>query len=635
MVSGVGELVTMLVNGMGIAAGLFIVSSGLSIIFGVSRVYNFAHGSLYMLGAYIAFSILIRLPAGPLWFMLGIVLAALAVGLVGLVIEVAILRRIYNAPHHLQIITTFGVFLIIRDAAQMIWGPVQLVAPSVPGLSSPIRILGKPYPNYYLLMFAVSLAILAALLLIFRRTRWGVLLRAAVQDRDMVSALGVNQKLLFTSVFVLSAALAGLAGGLDMLRVSASLDMDINLVIDAFAVVVIGGMGSIVGSFVASILVGLLTAVGTIYFQQLSLALVFVTMGVILMVRPKGLFGKNVGATLEERGTEETILKPASERARWAWAAIVGVLAVAPFVLGPYWIDTLIEAIIFTFFAYTFYLLAGVAGMVSFGQAAYFGIGMYAPALLFKFYGLGMTPALLVAPIAAGCAAALVGLVSVRLVGIYFGMLTLAFAQILWSITNQWMEVTNGEVGILGIWPDGWASDRRVYYFLTLFISCCAVLAIRRLVFSPFGYSLRAARDSAGRADAIGIDVRRQKWLAFTIAGTLSGAAGVLMLYHKGGAFPSNMDLQVSLDVFVMALLGGLQSLNGPIIGAVIYRFLKIILQTNFYHWNMIVGVILILLALFLPRGISGFIGDIKTWRARVAAKDMSRAGGSVALHER
>jgi branched-chain amino acid transport system permease protein len=625
MASVLPEMVSMLINGMGIAAVLFIVSSGLSIIFGVSRVYNFAHGSLYMLGAYITYSIVTRIPAGPLWFLSGIVLAAIGVGCIGLLVELTIIRRIYNAPHHLQIIATFGLFLIIRDVVLMLWGPVQLVTPSVPGFSAPVRLFGQTFPNYYLLMFAMSLVILLGLLLVFGKTRWGVLLRAAIQDRDMVSALGVNQKLLFTSVFVLSAALAGFAGGLDMLRISASLDMDITLIIDAFAVVVIGGMGSIVGTLIASLIVGLLTAVGTVYFQELSLALVFICMAVVLLVRPKGLFGKNTGAGLEERGTDETVLKPATRRARLAWACALAALAVAPFVLSPYWIETLTETIIYVFLAWAFYLLAGPGGLVSFGQAAFFGVGVYVPALLFKFYGLTMVPALILAPLAAGLTAAVVGWVSVRLVGIYFGMLTLAFAQILWSIVYQWMEVTNGEIGILGIWPDRWASDRRVFYFLTLVVSTVGILAMRRLVFAPLGYGLRAARDSAGRADSIGINVRHQKWVAFVVAGTMSGMAGALMVYQKGSAFPAYLDIQSSLDIFVMALLGGLQSLNGPIIGAVIYRFLKIVLQTNFYHWNLMVGLILILVAVFAPRGVSGLISDLKSWRARAIAIDATQ----------
>jgi branched-chain amino acid transport system permease protein len=295
------------------------------------------------------------------------------------------------------------------------------------------------------------------------------------------------------------------------------------------------------------------------------------------------------------------------------------------------------ETIIYVFFAWAFYFLAGPGGIVSFGQAAFFGVGVYVPALLLKHFGVTMVPALVLAPLAAGLTAAAVGWVSVRLVGIYFGMLTLAFAQILWSIVYQWMEVTNGEIGILGIWPERWISDRRAFYFLTLTVSSLGILVMRRLVFAPLGYGLRAVRDSAGRADAVGIDGHRQKWVAFVVAGTMSGMAGALMVYHKGSAFPAYLDVQSSLDAFVMALLGGLQSLNGPVIGAVIYRSLKIVLQTNFYHWNMIVGAILVLLALFMPRGVSGLISDLASRRARrrSTAAEATVSGRTTAFHER
>jgi branched-chain amino acid transport system permease protein len=261
--------------------------------------------------------------------------------------------------------------------------------------------------------------------------------------------------------------------------------------------------------------------------------------------------------------------------------------------------------------------MAGPGGMISFGQAAFFGIGLYAPALLFKYYGIGMTTGLIVAPVAAGLSAALLGWFAVRSAGIYFAMLTLAFAQILWSVTFQWFELTNGELGILGIWADGWAGDKRLFYLLCLAISVGGILLLRRIVFAPFGYSLRAGRDSELRSEATGIKIVRQKWLAFILSGALSGMAGGLMLYLKGSAFPSYIDIQTSFDAFVMALLGGLQSLNGPIVGAIIFRALKTTLQTHVYHWNMVVGAVLIFIALFIPRGISGLVEDVRKWRAR------------------
>src|SRR5438105_1734076 len=252
------EVVNILLNGLVIASTLFLVSSGLSIVFGVSRISNFAHGSLYMLGAYIAYSTIRAFPSTALGFFAAAAVTALAVGAIGFLIEVAIFRPLYPLPHHLQLIATFGIFLIVRDLALLIWGPQELFAPRVPGMTGAVNILGARFPEYYLLLIGASVVILGILWLLFHHTRWGVLLRAATQDRDMVAALGVDQKWLFTGVFVLSAVLAGLAGALDAPRLPASLGMDITIIIEAFAVVVMGGMGSILGCFLASLLVGIL-----------------------------------------------------------------------------------------------------------------------------------------------------------------------------------------------------------------------------------------------------------------------------------------------------------------------------------------------------------------------------------------
>jgi branched-chain amino acid transport system permease protein len=611
------SLATIVLNGLAIASGLFIVSSGLSIIFGVSRITNFAHGSIYMLGAYIAHSIITWLPIGPFWFFAAILLAAIVTGAFGLLIEVTILRRLYDAPHHLQIIATFGVFLIVRDVVLYLWGPAQLMSPNIPEFMGATQIAGRRFPDYYFLMYAISLVILGLLWLLFHKTRWGLFLRAAIQDREMVAALGVNQKLLFSAVFVLGAMLAGFAGGLDLLRVSASLDMDVVLLIDAFAVVIIGGMGSIFGSFLAAIIVGLLISTGTIYFRELALALVFVVMGVVLLIRPQGIFGRHAGAKTDEHPEAEDVLRPASARARYVWVAIAVFLASAPFWIGAYWTDSLTEIIILALFAWSFYMLAGACGVVSFGQAAFLALGIYAPALLFKYFNIGMVTGLLVAPVAACIGAALFGWISSRLTGLYFSMLTLAFAQILWAIGYQWTAVTNGELGIIGVFPAAWANDRRIFYFLALVLCAAAILAMRRMMFSPFGYSLRAGRDSQLRAEATGINVRRQKWIAFVIAGAASGLAGGLTPYHKAGAFPAFIDLHASIDVYVMGLLGGLGSLDGPILGAVVYRVSKNLLQTSFHYWSAIIGVMLILVALFMPRGINGLVRSILDRRAR------------------
>jgi branched-chain amino acid transport system permease protein len=606
------NLVAVLSDGLVIAATLFLVSSGLSIVFGISRISNFAHGSLYMLGAYVGYSIITRFPATTVGFFAAVLITSLAIGSCGFFIEIIILRRIYDAPHHLQLIATFGILLVLRDVTLMAWGPQELFAPRVPGFSGAIHFLGRNVPTYNVVLIGTSVIVFFALMYLFHGTKWGVLLRAATEDRDMVAVLGVDQKWLFTSVFVLSAVLAGFAGVMDVPRAPANLGMDITIIIEAFAVVVIGGMGSIVGCFLASLLVGLLTAAGTVFLPQISLALVFIVMAIVLVLRPKGFLGKHGGATWEDPDLSETLTKPASTGVRHAWIVLLVVLAIMPWMLSTYYLDTLIEMLILMMFSWAFYFIAGGAGMMSFGQAAFFGIGIYAAALLHKYYDTSMISGMLAAPLVAGIAALFLGIFAVRLAGIYFAMLTLAFAQIVWSVAFQWYDITNGELGILNLWPDAWARDHRVYYYLALIISVTTLLLFRRIYFSPFGQSLRASRDSKLRAEATGINTARQKLVAFTLSGIFSGAAGALLLYLKGSAFPSYFDISTSFDVFVMSLLGGLQSLNGPIVGTAIYFALKTTLQTYIYHWNMIIGATLVLLALFMPRGVSGLLQDFR-----------------------
>ena len=194
-------------TGLASAASLFLVASGLSIIFGVTRIVNFAHGAFYMLGAYVAFT-LTEYFSGALGFWGGIVAAALIVAAVGVLVEMALLRRIYHAPELFQLLATFGLTLMVQDLVVMIWGPSDLLGRRAPGFRGAVNFFGQNIPSYDLFLIVLSPIVLGILWLLFQRTRWGVLVRAATQDRDMVAALGVNQKWLFTSVFAVGVFLA-------------------------------------------------------------------------------------------------------------------------------------------------------------------------------------------------------------------------------------------------------------------------------------------------------------------------------------------------------------------------------------------------------------------------------------------
>ncbi|MFY7962267.1 MAG: branched-chain amino acid ABC transporter permease, partial [Elsteraceae bacterium] len=285
----------LLLNGLASASTLFIVASGLSIIFGVTRIVNFAHGSFYMLGAFIAYTLVTTLPRTPLGFWGGVAAASVIVGLIGVLMEMVILRRIYRAPELFQLLATFGVVLVIQDVALKIWGAEELLGPRVPGLRGAVEIMGKRFPEYNLAIIAIGPVVLLGLWLLFHRTRWGTLVRAATQDREMVAALGVNQRWLFTSVFFVGSMLAGLGGALQVPRDAANLAMDLNVIAEAFVVVVVGGMGSVTGAFLAALLIGVLQAFGILIFPKATLILVFLVMAVVLVVRPYGLLGKPEG----------------------------------------------------------------------------------------------------------------------------------------------------------------------------------------------------------------------------------------------------------------------------------------------------------------------------------------------------
>jgi branched-chain amino acid transport system permease protein len=593
-----------LLTGLAGASSLFLVAAGLTVIFGVTRVVNFSHGSLFMLGAYIGWSILSRLPRDPEYFALGVLLTGLATAAIGTLLEVALLRRIYRAPELLQLLATFGVVLILQDVTQRVWGPADLTLPRGPWLRSAVIILGERFPLYDLILIGIGPLVLGALWLLFTRTRWGVLVRAATLDREMVSALGVDQRMLFTSVFALGAGLAGIGGALVLPQGSANLQMDLSVITDAFVVVVVGGLGSLAGAYLAAVLIGVLQALGIVLLPKATLVLVFVVMACVLVIRPNGLLGKPLTAA---RGEAQSIaaIGPAGAALRWGALAALMLAIAAPLVVGPFVLSVLTEMAIAVLFAASLHVMMGPGGMASFGHAAWFGIGAYGAALAVKLLAVPMPLGLLIAPLAAGSVALLFGALVVRLSGVYLAMLTLAFAQIVWAVAFQWSDFTGGDNGILGVWPPSWAGPLS-FYWIALLLCVGGALLLRRMLYAPFGFALRASRDSALRAEAIGLDPRRIRLAAFTLAGTAAGLAGGLAAYSKGSVFPNTISIGHSVDALVMVLLGGVQTMAGPIIGAIAYTglFDALLLATDL--WRAALGAAILAIVLLFPDGIAG-----------------------------
>lgn len=601
-------------NGLASASLLFLVGLGLSLIFGVTRIVNFAHGSLYMLGLYIATTLAQKF-GGTFGFWGGALLAAITVAAVGAAIEVIILKRIYSAPELLQLITTFGIVLVIKDATLYLWGPDDILGPKAAGFTGAITILGRSVPTYDLVLIALGPLFLGLTWALLTRTRWGTIVRAATQDREMAAALGVNQAVLFTTVFALGSFLAGLGGALSMPREPASLTLDLSIIADVFVVTVVGGLGSIPGAYVAAIIVSVVKAwcigIGdvkfaglTLSFSKLTLVAEFIVMAVVLIWRPWGLFGSQ--PSLQRQTTlAATPLDPLSMSDLKYLGPVVVALAAVPLFADQFTVVLATDIVLFALFAASLGLMMGVGGMASFGHAAYFGAGAYAAAILAK----ASVPFVLaiVGGVAFASVLALVfGWLCVRLSGVSLAMLTLALAQITWAVAFQWDALTGGSNGLVGIWPPTWLASKRAYYIFSVTVASLAILAVWSLAHSPFGYALRAARDSTLRADAIGIDARRIQWIAFTLAGAFAGLAGALFVFSKGSLSPDSLSIPRSMDGLVMVLMGGVQTLIGPVVGAAVFIGLQDWIVRTTTYWQAVLGATIILITVLFPQGIVG-----------------------------
>ena len=280
--------VEQLLDTMVLSALLFLVSVGLSLVFGILRVVNFAHGMFYMLGAYVGYTLAAR--TGSFW--LALVAAPPLVGLLGAALEASTLRFIYRRPPIYQVLLTFGLSLMIEEGVRIFWGATAQSVDPPAWLAGSVALAGTVYPAYRLFMLALGAVVGAGLWLFLKKTRAGLVIRAVAQNAEMAGCLGADVRRVRTAVFGLACALAGLAGVAAAPMLSAYLGMGISVIVDAFVVVVIGGLGSIGGSMVGSLIVGAAQTWGGFFFSEVAMAIMYAVMAAILVFRPWGLFGE-------------------------------------------------------------------------------------------------------------------------------------------------------------------------------------------------------------------------------------------------------------------------------------------------------------------------------------------------------
>ncbi|MGH7117494.1 MAG: branched-chain amino acid ABC transporter permease [Acetobacteraceae bacterium] len=291
-----GIFVVQVLNSLFYASVLFLIASGLTLIFGVMRIINLAHGTLYAVGAYMTAWLVGHAVAGGftihgLIFFLLLPLGAVGVGVLGALIEPSLLRPFYQRAEEYQLLVTFGLLLILEDGIRFIWGGVPLSADAVADALPSVKILGFLYPAYNFIVIAVGIIAVLALWGFVYRTRFGVLLRATAQDRRMASALGLDVRRIYLLAFTIGCFMAGIGGAIVVPSQAAVLGMGIDALVVAFIVVVIGGMGSLKGALVGALIVSFFRTIGVEFFPEEELAFLYLLAGIVLVVRPTGLFG--------------------------------------------------------------------------------------------------------------------------------------------------------------------------------------------------------------------------------------------------------------------------------------------------------------------------------------------------------
>src|SRR6266849_5344808 len=601
-------LIAQLLNGLVYGVLLFLMAAGLSLIFGLMNVVSLAHGSFFMLGAYLGLSIFRA--TGSFW--LALLLAPIPVVATGVAIERLFMRPLYRRGHMDQVLLTFGFTFVFLDLVQTVWGRSVQRLPVPDALQGTMLIGAGVFSAYRLFLIGFGFAIALLLWLFLERSRIGAMVRAGVDNAAMAAGLGGNIPALFTGIFGFGVALAALGGIAAASVLGLYPGMDSEILIPAFIVIVIGGMGSLRGAFVGSLLIGVADTFGKAYFPSLALFLIYLVMAFVLLVRPQGLFGIKHGSAAP---AVTSVSAPATRRTRAAGLLALAAMLVFPFLVTDYPRALVAEIYIFAIFAMSLDLLLGFTGLMSLGHAAFFGLGAYAVAILATL-GVNAWPALAAGVVLAAGGAAVIGFFCVRSSGIPFLMLTLAFSQLVFSVALKWRDVTGGSDGMAIAEKPAFLgfdlSNSLVMYFTTLIFLLLAYGGLRRLLNAPLGHVFVGIRENEPRMLAIGYDTRAYKLLSFTIAGAFAGLAGGLYAIFNSFISPDAIYWTSSGDILIMTMLGGAGTLIGPAIGAGVFLLMKNVVSSYSEHWLAIIGGIFICCVLFFPGGIWGALRQIR-----------------------
>jgi len=614
--------VIQLLNGLAVGILYVLLASGMSVIFGITDILNFAHGALYMIGAYLALPIIGVTGS----FFAALLLAPLAVAIIGAAIERSTLSRIYGRGPLYHVLLTFGFVLIITDLVEFVWGKGQQLISTPDALTGTIQLGPIYYPKYRLFLIVFGAALAIGTWTLIQYTKFGLIVRAGAQNQQTVRVLGVNIGEYFTLIFALGALLAGAGGVMAAPLLSVSPSMGSSVLVIAFIVVTVGGLGSYSGSVFAALIIGVIETLGSVYLPGLSGLLIYLIMFGILLLRPQGISGSyEVRAETAKLSFSDRIdpVQLSDQRV----LVVVGVMALFPlgieYLFSSYILGLITLMLIWGLLALSLDIVMGYVGLISFGHAAFFGAGAYVAGLAVLHITNSFLLAVGLAIVVATVIAWVIGALSMRLAGVYFAMITFAAAQMLYQMSLSFPKYTGGSDGLTGIPNFQLLGAIDLGSTVTLYYVALAALlgsyyVSLRVMDSPFGRVLTAVRESERRASFLGYDTNKYKRRAFAFSGAVGGLAGALFAAYRTFVSPNTLYWLVSGDALFAMVLGGTGTLFGPVIGGAVLVGMEHLLSTYVDQWRIVLGTFLVLIVLFAPRGlVSVYRQLIDTFGAR------------------
>lgn len=636
------QMILAVLNALSMGMAIFLVAAGITLIFGLLKILNMAQGAFFMIGAYLAFSIIghqqLSLPA----FIGVALLAGLAVGLLGLLTDRLILSRLRHVDYHYMLIATFALMMVCHGVVKVIWGVNFFSVLPPKGLDQPLQIGTIFLSRYSVFVIAAGLVTYAILEIAIHRLWVGKLMQSLASKPWMCALLGINVSLGLTLSVMFAFFLAGFAGGLMLPLQSLSPQLGDAYLLYGFFAVIIGGLGNIRGAMLGAILLGLVNSLNTILLPQWPGIAIYVVLAVFLFFRPEGLFPSLAAQPEDSSDQNEAAMSgPVSHRKNWF--RVGSLLFVAALSL-PFWADGGLlyiagSAVIYALFALSWNILFGYTGLASFGHAAFFAIGAYFTGVMLRDWP--QVPFLLIllgCGVAGALVAGLLGALALRrLAGIFLAVLTIALAEVT-RLLISYSDFLGREDGLVGI-PrpvlDGLGIDlsrSSSYYWFLLVAVALLIGMLWWILHGRFGRLLLITRQDPDRAAFLGVNVIRVRTMSFMLSGAVAAIAGGLYAPWARIVTLEQVSFLASTQPVLNAMLGGVHSFWGPLIGAGIFAALEYGTRTFVGLSEMMMGALLLLIILAAPNGVIGL------WRAYTTAKragTTDRKEGSVTPEEK